>query len=288
MSSLQAVVGGDTKHISPGHVVDPYTLGAPITIGRILRRMRGGSQAQMVQGANGHFFVAKFAGHPQGSRTLINELIAYQVIRQFNVLTPQLSLLHLPEDLAGDKDLYFQVGSRRTRPQGSVHLGSRCPVNPEKTAIFDFLPDRLLPKVSNLEDFATMFVIDKWLHQTDKRQSIFIRDKKAADIRFLAYFVDHGSIFDGGNWRLGDEPLHGLAFTRRIYSLIDMRTLVQNVLCRVENISESILMATPDVIPSAWFAPGDRECLATLLIQLRERQPRLPLLVSRHLDHLDL
>jgi hypothetical protein len=50
-------------------------------------------------------------------------------------------------------------------------LGSECPVNPENTAIFDFLPAKLLPQVVNLPDFAKAFVLDKWPYQTDRRQA---------------------------------------------------------------------------------------------------------------------
>jgi hypothetical protein len=49
---------------------------APIKITSLIRRMCGGSQAQLVQGDDGHSYVCKFVGNPQGTRTLINEWIA--------------------------------------------------------------------------------------------------------------------------------------------------------------------------------------------------------------------
>jgi hypothetical protein len=40
-----------------------------VTIARLIRRMRGGSQAQLVEGSDGHLYVATFLGNPQGHRT---------------------------------------------------------------------------------------------------------------------------------------------------------------------------------------------------------------------------
>jgi hypothetical protein len=258
---------------------------APVKIKRIIRRMRGGSQAQLVQGCDGNFYVAKFLGNPQGNRTLINEWIACSLLRGLGVLTPSLRVLELPQSFKSHEDLHFLVGNRRTPLEGVVHLGSQCPVNPEKTAIFDFLPDRLLPKVGNLTEFATMFVFDHWIGQTDTRQAVFIRDRSiTADIGFLAYFVDHGMAFDGGHWQLRDQRLSGLAFQSNLYALLDLLTLVETALCRVESIDEATLFAATNGVPSSWFAPGDRGSLYALLAKLRQRQLILRPLIARHLQ----
>jgi len=258
----------------------------PATIRRFIKQMRGGSQSWLVQCDNDRHYVAKFLGNPQGRRTLMNELIAYQLIRQLDVVTPPLALLHLPEDLAQHDELYFLMGDKRVRPEGRLHLGSQVPMDPATTAIFDFLPDRLLSKVSNLSDFATMFVLDKWLHQTDSRQAVFIRNTHSRATSYLAHFIDHGKCFDGSSWELRDAPLHGLAVQKKVYSEINMRSLVEIALSKVENISEEDLLATAPAIPTVWFEQGDRECLEMLLSHLRQRQLTLPLLITRHLNHL--
>jgi hypothetical protein len=45
---------------------------------------------------------------------------------------------------------------------------------PKTTAIFDFVPDRLLLSVRNLAEYAGMYVFDQWLWQADKRQLAFV------------------------------------------------------------------------------------------------------------------
>jgi hypothetical protein len=258
-----------------------------VRIARIIRRMSGGSQAQLVQCDDGNSYVAKFLGNPQGSRTLINEWIVSRLLSAMRISTPTLRVLELPSAFQNRDEVYFLGGTKRTLPQGVLHLGSQCPVDPEKTAVFDFLPDKLLLKVGNLAEYATMYVFDQWVGQSDKRQAIFVRDRKVtAGIGFRGYFVDHGLAFDGERWQLLDRPRCGLAFQSKIYSALDLAALVENALCQVESINETTLFTAADGVPSSWFAPGDREALDTLLVKLRRRQVNLRPLIARHLPAL--
>jgi len=54
-----------------------------------------------------------------------------------------------------------------------------CPVDPAD-AIFDFLPQRLLPEATNLSDFGCAFALDKLMSQTDIRQAIYVREQGAS------------------------------------------------------------------------------------------------------------
>jgi hypothetical protein len=259
----------------------------PITINRIVRAMPGGSQSKMIQGEDGHFYVAKFLGNPQGNRILINEWISWRTLRELGVSTPDLCILELPPFLQTHSDLAFRVGNQRIFPQGSLHLGSRCPVHPEKTAVLDFLSRALYPKVVNLNEFATMFVFDTWFAQTDFRQAIFARNGPAAGGGLRAWFIDHGMTFDGCEWRLVDLPSPGLRQSQ-IYSYIDLRSLVEEALCRVDAVKEETLLNAGQDVPASWFAAGDRECLAKLFFSLKRRKASLRYLIARKLGSLHL
>jgi hypothetical protein len=260
-----------------------------VSICRVIRAMRGGSQSQLVRCDDGRSYVAKFLGNPQGSRTLVNEVVSQRLIKYLGVATADISLLHLPPSAEGIENVFFQMGSRQVSPQAGLHFGSRCPVDPEKTAIFDVLPGKLLSRVTNLGDFATMFVLDKWLHHTDKRQAVYTRDLSVrGGVSFRAHFIDHGFTFGGSTWELGDAPLHGLAFSRFVYSMLDMRKLTRTAVELIEAIPADILQAAADGVPDSWFAPGDRALLTSLLIALDTRRERLGPLISRHLTALDL
>jgi hypothetical protein len=247
--------------------------------------MRGGSQAHLVEAEDGCFFIAKFAGNPQGNRTLINEWITGQLMNQVGICTPPIRILQLPERLYRGGGLFFQAGNKRIPITETLHLGSQCPVNPEKTAIFDFLPEKLLPRVVNLADFARAFVLDKWLYQTDRRQAIFVRDPQAASVLgFRAYLIDHGMSFAGSQWELADVPMFGLCIQRGIYSMVHMQNFYEEALHRIEALTEHALYAAAGDIPSAWFTPGDYDCLANLFARLQSRKTGLRSLVSRHLE----
>ncbi len=258
---------------------------APVKITRVIRRMRGGSQAQLVQGDDGNTYVAKFLGNPQGNRTLVNEWIIGRLMTHMDISTPRLRVLELPSFLQSSEELHFVVGNKHVAPQGLLHLGSQCPVDPEKTAIFDFLPGKLLRKVHNLAEFGTMFVFDIWTGKTDERQAIFVRDQDVnTGIGFRGYFIDHGSACGGGDWQLRDlAPVWPRIIRSRIYSNFDLSVAVEEAVCQIENINERGIATAAEGVPSSWFAPGDQEGLDTLLIKLRQRQMNLRPLIARHL-----
>jgi hypothetical protein len=268
--------------VSPG---DIEMKSVPATITSIVRRMRGPSQAHLVHGDDGHCYVAKFAGNPQGTRTMVNEWIAYELLtRVLGVSTPLLRILSLPPSLLNE-DLCFRVGTRLIPPEGVVHLGSQCPVDPEETAIWDFLPSKFFVRVLNLSEFAAMLVFDTWVCRTAPRQAIFVTQRSAfGEQTFKAHFIGHATSFGGRHWKLGENAIHGAYFQAGIYSLLDMSVLVEKTVCRLEAITEAALFATLDGVPPAWFLPGDGEDMRTLLGELRERQPKMRSILAHHIQ----
>jgi hypothetical protein len=260
----------------------------PIDIRRVVRRMRGGSQAHMVEGSDGRFYVAKFTGNPQGNRTLINEFIAYHFLQRLQVSTPALHILRLSKETRDKARLCFKMGSGSTCVQPGLHLGSQCPVNPATTVIFDFLPRQLVPLVLNLCDFVKVLVVDKLLGQTDSRQCIFVRDRGHNGSRpgFRAYMIDHGLTFAGERWEFQDSLLHGLYFEKAVYSMIDMHTLRRETVDIIRECDESGLYDAVANIPSTWFGEGDYAALAKLFSRLLNRVARVESLLSYHLSGL--
>src|SRR3954451_20914630 len=102
---------------------------------------------------DGHFYVVKFRGNPQGDRTLINEWIATKLLRNLDILAPPLVFLAYDPSFLGES-VSFTIEDREIPIEQGLHLGSPCPVNPEEQAIYDFLPPKLLEKTVNLKDFA--------------------------------------------------------------------------------------------------------------------------------------
>jgi len=257
----------------------------PIEIRRIIRPMRGGSQARLVEGEDGRFYVAKFTGNPQGNRTLVNEWITQPIMTVLGISTPPVRLLRLPDSLR-DETLSFEVNNKKMRVEGEWHLGSLCPVNPETKIIFDFLPQRFLNNVSNLDDFAKVFVLDRWLYQLDQRQAIFVQERSSqpGQRRFRAYFVDHGMAFAGSAWDLREASGHGLYRDRNVYSLVDMSDVCNQTVSQIESLTEKEVFSPLKTLPESWLSPGSKSKLTRLLKKLLANRSGLRRLVASQLD----
>jgi len=257
----------------------------PLLISKVIRRLRGGSQAHMVQCEDGRFYVAKFSGNPQGNRTLINEWIVSQVMSHLSVSTPRLRVLSMPTSVRENANVYLSVGSTRVPVAGEFHLGSPYPVNPDTTAIFDFLPDRLHSKIVNLGDFATTWVLDKWFYNADIRQAVFVRAKDARPTGFRAFMIDHGMCFDGIHWELRDELPNRPDWNRGVYDHLDMPAECERTLAQIDSMTSDILIQAAHSFPFCWLREGDRKCLDALIRSLLTRQRKLHSIIERHLDN---
>src|ERR1700736_6545620 len=148
----------------------------PVHAKRLIRKMRGGAQAHLLECDDGHYYVVKFRNNPQHRRILVNEWIASVFLNYLHISTPETAMVNLPADfLAGNADVHIQLGSRRQAVEPGWHFGSRYPGDPAKVLVYDFLPDTLLDKVVNAAEFLGVLAFDKWISNADARQSIFFR-----------------------------------------------------------------------------------------------------------------
>src|SRR5664279_5597206 len=98
---------------------------------RSIRKMRGGSQAHLLE-TDDAAYVVKFFNNPQGHRILTNEFVSSALMRALGLLTPEVALVTLPETLEGGPPVTIIFGNGH--PTG-VHFGSRYPGTPGRQAI---------------------------------------------------------------------------------------------------------------------------------------------------------
>jgi hypothetical protein len=238
--------------------------------------MRGISQSFLVRASDGACYVAKFAGNPQGNRTLINECLAAHLLGILGVATPELKILTLDESCAGRKSLFFATEHSEAIAPG-LHLGSRYPVDPNAVAIFDFLPRRLYSRVGNLDDAGIVFAFDQWVAHADKRQFIFARQpatsksSRTGNRSFVAWAIDHGGCF-GQHWTFPPRPLYAYYPFDDMYSHFNLQESAGHGAKLIESIPASELAAARQHIPREWFAAGDHEALDAMLEALFYRQ----------------
>ena len=248
---------------------------------RFIRKMRGGTQAHLVQADDGEFYVVKFCNNPQGRRVLVNDALGSVLLRYLGISAPEPVIVNVtPEFLEQNPDVSLQFSSHRTAVETGLHFGSRYPGDPDRLAVFDFFPDRLLPSIDNVEQFLGALVFDKWVANTDHRQAVFFRNpgnsvKPQPEHRLLfhALMIDQGLIFGGLNWDFRAGPLHGLHTSRCVYqgvrSLQDFEPWMERVACFPETVIERLAQG----IPADWMEGDEREMegLVETLVQRRGR-----------------
>ena len=263
----------------------------PVTARKFIKKMRGGAQAHLLTAADGNYYIVKFTNNPQTKRILVNEWIASAILRYLEIAQPQVALIEITQQFLDENpDVYFQFGSSRKPIEPGCHFGSAFPGDPNKQAVYDFLPDVLLAKVANLSQFLGALVFDKWAGNSDARQAIFFRarlqqwlptpDGSEATVGFLAHMIDHGYLFDGPRWAFQDSPLSGLYFRPVIYNHVKGFDAFEPWLDRVRYFPEEVLDNALKQIPRAWLDHGDEGALEKLLETLLKRRNRVPDLLA--------
>jgi hypothetical protein len=261
----------------------------PINARALVRKMRGGAQAHLLECDDGEFYVVKFRNNPQHRRILTNEWIASVFLDYLEIATPRTAIVNLSADfLAVNPDIHIQLGSRKLAVEAGWHFGSQYPGNPRKIMVYDFVPDLLLDKVANLKEFLGVLVFDKWIGNADSRQSIFFRARlqewspsrtdRPQRMGFVAHMMDHGYVFDGPHWTFTDSPLQGLYFRPSVYQRVTSFDDFQPWLDRVMNFPEEVVDQALKQIPPEWLE-GDEDALNALLLKLMARCKRVPDLI---------
>jgi hypothetical protein len=262
----------------------------PVDALRLIRKMRGGAQAHLIEAADGHCYVVKFLNNPQHRRILVNEWIASVFLRYLGISTPEAAVIRVTQEfLDQNPDVHFQLGSRREPVELGWHFGSRFPGNPARLVVYDFLPDTLLAQVENRAEFLGMLVFDQWMGNADSRQAIFFRarlrewlpahEAHPQRLGFVAQMVDHGFAFDGPHWRFGDSPLQGLYFRPGVYQGVRGLDDFQPWLDRIVNFPEAVVDQALKQVPPAWVV-GDEDSLSQLCEGLLRRRKRVVELIQ--------
>ncbi len=257
----------------------------PLIATRHIRKMRGGAQSHLLQADDGHSYVVKFRNNPQHRRILINELLSSVFLEYLKISAPETALLHVTSAfLAAHPDVHLTLGTRRLEVEPGWHFGSRYPGDPARIAVYDFLPDALLPSVVNLEDFRGILVFDKWAGNADGRQTIFYRanvrvGRGAPRPGFVARMIDHGFVFDGPAWNFSDSPLYGIYPRRVVYDGVRSLDDFQPWLEQLTHLPEEVMDRAWKRIPPDWI-DGEEDALERLLERLYDRRKRVPELLE--------
>lgn len=264
----------------------------PLRATAFLRKLRGGAQAHLVRAEDGELYAVKFQHNPQHRRILVNEWIAQAVFRQLRIATPEVAMIELTaEFIAAHPDLHVRLADRIVPPEPGWHFGSKFPGDPERMALYDYLPNRTLAAVANLHDFRGALVADRWLGNADARQCVFFRARvrqwapsvaaHGSRVDFVAMMIDHGFALNGPEWTFLQAPGFG-QYPRPevVYAEVEGLVSFQPWLEQVQYFPESVLVTARQEIPPAWLAGGDDDRLDAVLEALLRRRREVPRLIE--------
>jgi len=245
-----------------------------------------------MEAADGHHYVVKFTDNPQHRRVLVNEKVASVLLAHLDISQPESRIIEVTEDFLREyPEVFIQLGSSRRPVSPGWHFGSRFPGNPITQAVYDILPDALMKKVANPEDFLGVLAFDKWAGNSDSRQAIFFRARLSdwrpnqasgnpLQVGFVAQMMDHGYLFDGPNWEFRDAPLFGLFFRPIVYEQVRGMADFAPWVERIQNFPEEVVDRALREIPESWLPGDERDQLTSLLENLLRRRKRVESLIE--------
>ena len=256
----------------------------PVIATRLIRKMRGGAQAFLLEASDHCCYVTKFADNPQHRRILVNEWLATSFLSYLGIHTPTPIIVEVNEEfLRASPEVAFTLGSRTIPVAPGLAYGSRFPKHPDQLAVYDYLPDALLTKVVNLREFLGVLVFDKWVGNADARQAIFFRtrvrefldlpDVAPQQKGFVAAMIDHGYSFNGPNWEFVDAPAQGLYFRHLVYESVRSLEDFEPWIDRITHFPDAEIDRAWRSFPRAWLQEdeGQLESMLEALIRRRAR-----------------
>lgn len=230
-----------------------------------IRRLRGGSQAQLMAADDGNEYVVKFQGNPQATRVLANEYLAGRLARMIGLSVPEPVIIHVDAEIIRNYHISFQFAEAQIAPGAGLHFGSRLIVDEQ---VHDWLPISWIENIKNVKEFAGILAFDKWTGNADGRQVVF--HKKRSQQKYTAGFIDFGYCFNASEWSFPDYPLRGAYARQEVYASIKSWNDFDPWLSRIERFPKANLLSIAQQIPSDWYGERrDLDCLVNLLIERR-------------------
>jgi hypothetical protein len=235
-----------------------------------IRRLRGGSQSQLLRASDGAYYVCKFLNNPQHTRVLANEMLATRLGRLLGLPMPEVEVIDVSAWLIEHStDFRIDLAGSRIPCTPGRHFGSLYVEEPESSLVVDYLPDELLRAVSNIDDFPRVVVLDKWTCNADGRQAVFAQKKR--ERKFSATFIDQGYCFNAGEWSFPDSPLRGVFAKNCVYENVHGWDDFEPALTRAEEIAIDKIWQIATAIPAEWYE-FDSDGLHRLVETLHHRR----------------
>ena len=216
-----------------------------------VRKMRGGAQAHLLRASDNHFYVTKFQNNPQAVRILTNEYLATKLGQALGLPMPEVRIIDVSEWLTQNSpELKIDLGLVPVACASGLQFGSRYVANPLEAIVFDYLPEAMLTRIVNWQDFPRVLAFDKWTGNSDGRQAVFV--KHPMERRYRAVFIDQGYCFNADEWNFPDSPLRGAHARSSVYERVTGWEDFEPTLSGIEQIDQEAIWNIAREIPPEW------------------------------------
>jgi hypothetical protein len=231
--------------------------------------------------SDGNYYVVKFQNNPQHRRVLANEVLATGLAALMGLPTAAVAIIEVDSELIRlTPDLHIELpwsrwsGTWKLMPcQPGLQFGSRYIGDPRQITLVDFLSDRQVLNLSNLDDFVGILVFDLWTCNTDPRQVLF--DRQEIGTSHKAWMIDQGFCFNSGEWNFPDKPRRNLFERKIVYQQVRGIETFEPWLDALESgMDAHVLFDIAKTIPPEWYE-FNFESLHQLLEQLDSRRGRV-------------
>jgi hypothetical protein len=257
-----------------------YCSSAILSANKFIRKLRGGSQSNLVQANDSKYYVVKMMENPQGSNILANESLGVAVASAVGLPVADNKGIYLSNTFIDSfPDLWFDTPAGRRRPSKGVHSGSLFigqPSGPQRPN--EYISPSGVDNIANRQDFLGMYILDVWANHQDSRQAVFCR---SSDGTQKAVFIDHGHMFGGPEWTFQDRR-PGIAFhlEKNIYTDLWNEDRVASWISHFQVVIPSALSYANVAMQPRWYKGKADELIA----RLTERLCHLPELVRADID----
>jgi HipA-like protein len=223
-----------------------------------------------MRASNSQFYVTKFQNNLQDVRILANEYLGTKLGTLLGLPMPEVRVIDVSEWLvANSSELKIENAGLTVPCASGLQFGSRYVADPERELVFDYLPEPMLKRAQNLDDFHRVLVFDKWTGNSDGRQAVFV--KSAGQHSYRAVFIDQGYCFNAGQWDFLDSSLRGVYARNSVYEDVTGWESFEPALSRVEQMGLTDLWSIAREIPEEWYG-NDTDGLSRLIDSLYERR----------------
>lgn len=235
--------------------------------------MRGGSQPALIRCDDDKLYVVKFFKNRQGPNLLANEVLGSELLLTCSLPTPRWKPVFVsPNFLKENSDVSFETPFGNSPIESGLHFGSAFLGGEDTGDVYEWLPRGLNSRVTNLDDFLGIQILDVWANHCDHRQTLFTVAEGNAS--FCAVFIDNGHLFGGPGWERVSRKGESLGLDRRFHTSVRSAEAIDAWIGRFEEKCLSSLFDVVPRIPKFWYSGDINSVIGSLADRLRTLKAR--------------